>query len=151
MSKAYISTDLHRRVAEQARHRCGYCLTPEKITGTPMEIEHIVPEARGGLTVEANLWLACRMCNAYKGQREEAPDPLTNQKARLFNPRAQRWSDHFIWTPEGDRIIGLTPVGRANGGGLEAQSFPAGGGSPGLGHRGRASAQRISVGRRAGG
>lgn len=55
MSKAYVSKELRRRVAAQARHRCGYCLTPEKNSGTPMEIEHLVPESRGGLTVEANL------------------------------------------------------------------------------------------------
>lgn len=53
------------------------------------------------------------MCNDYKGEREEALDPLTNKMVRLFNPRTQRWSEHFTWTPEGDRIIGLTPVGRA--------------------------------------
>jgi hypothetical protein len=31
----------------------------------------------------------------------------------LFNPRRQIWREHFAWTPEGDRIIGLTAVGRA--------------------------------------
>jgi hypothetical protein len=30
----------------------------------------------------------------------------------LFNPRCQVGSEHFAWTPEGDRIIGLTPTGR---------------------------------------
>jgi hypothetical protein len=32
---------------------------------------------------------------------------------RLFNPRRQRWLEHFTWTPEGDLVIGLTPTGRA--------------------------------------
>lgn len=78
-----------------------------------MEIEHIVPESLGGLTVEANLWIACKLCNDHKRERIEAPDPLTNVIAPLFNPRTQRWSEHFTWTPEGERIIGLTPTGRA--------------------------------------
>lgn len=30
MSESYIPLDLRRRVSEQARHRCGYCLTSEK-------------------------------------------------------------------------------------------------------------------------
>jgi len=30
----------------------------------------------------------------------------------LFNPRSQRWSDHFRWSDDGIRIIGLTPAGR---------------------------------------
>ena len=32
---------------------------------------------------------------------------------RLFDPRHQAWREHFAWTPEADRIIGLTPIGRA--------------------------------------
>jgi hypothetical protein len=31
----------------------------------------------------------------------------------LFNPRRQVWREHFAWTTEGDRIIGLTTIGRA--------------------------------------
>jgi len=32
---------------------------------------------------------------------------------RLFNPRHQVWLEHFQWTDAGDRIIDLTPTGRA--------------------------------------
>ncbi len=53
-----MSKALRRLVAAQAKQRCGYCLSPQRITGTPMEIEHLVPESAGGLTTEANLWLA---------------------------------------------------------------------------------------------
>jgi|SRR5579859_4239021 len=113
MSKAYVPKALRDRLACSARHRCGYCLTPEKITGTPMDVEHLFPESRGGVTEEDNLWLACSGCNDHKGDRIEAPDPLTSEVVRLFNPRYQRWSEHFAWTPEGDRMLGLTPVGRA--------------------------------------
>jgi hypothetical protein len=77
------------------------------------EIEHLIPEALGGQTVEENLWLACRECNARKGIRTTARDPVTGQLVPLFNPRAQPWIAHFRWTPEGDQIRGLTPTGRA--------------------------------------
>jgi hypothetical protein len=78
-----------------------------------MEVEHIVPESRGGLTVEANLWLACKLCNDHKGDCIDGPHPLTDEVTSLFNPCTQRWSEHFTWTSEGDRVIGLTPVGQA--------------------------------------
>jgi hypothetical protein len=31
----------------------------------------------------------------------------------LFHPRQQRWYEHFAWSQDGTRIIGLTPCGRA--------------------------------------
>jgi hypothetical protein len=31
----------------------------------------------------------------------------------LFNPRLQRWSDHFEWSADGIQIVGLTMIGRA--------------------------------------
>lgn len=43
MSQSYISKELRLRVMMQARHRCGYCLTRQDITGQPMEIDHIIP------------------------------------------------------------------------------------------------------------
>jgi hypothetical protein len=100
-------------VAAQARYRCGYCLTAEAIVGTPMEFDHIVPESLGGTGEEQNLWLACTLCNHHKSDRVAFLDLLTGEVERLFNPRRQVWSEHFRWTSEGDRIVGLTPTGRA--------------------------------------
>jgi hypothetical protein len=37
MSRSYVPKVLREKVAAQARHRCGYCLTAEAIVGTPME------------------------------------------------------------------------------------------------------------------
>lgn len=113
MSKAYIPKALRELVAQQARHRCGYCLTREAIVGTPMEIDHLIPESLGGLTEEDNLWLACSPCNDHKGDRIAALDPETGEIVRFFDPRHQSWAEHFVWTAEGDRIVGLTPIGRA--------------------------------------
>lgn len=113
MSRSYIPAELRARVTEQARRRCGYCLTTEGIVGTPMEIDHIIPESLGGTTEEDNLWLACSACNNYKSNRIAALDPHTGEVVRLFDPRHQAWAEHFRWTAEGDRIIGTTPTGRA--------------------------------------
>jgi 5-methylcytosine-specific restriction endonuclease McrA len=113
MSRSHIPKALRERVAEQARYRCGYCLTAETIIGTPMEVDHLLPEADGGLTEEDNLWLACSLCNDHKSDRIAALDPDTESVVRLFDPRHQVWAEHFRWAPEGDRIVGLTPTGRA--------------------------------------
>jgi hypothetical protein len=31
----------------------------------------------------------------------------------LYNPRQQRWQDHFCWSDNHAQIVGLTPTGRA--------------------------------------
>lgn len=114
MSRTRIPTWLRERVAETARYRCGYCLSREVVVGTPMEVDHLIPEALGGLTEETNLWLACSLCNNHKGDRIAGLDPLSGEVVRLFNPRHQPWCDHFRWTELGDRIVGITPTGRAS-------------------------------------
>lgn len=113
MSRSYVSQALRAAVAAAARYRCGYCLTLEQLIGASMTIEHIVPEAAGGLTVEDNLWLACTMCNSHKGNRTVARDEVTGHVVRLFNPRRQAWAEHFLWQHGGTVVAGLTPVGRA--------------------------------------
>jgi HNH endonuclease len=78
-----------------------------------LEIEHLIPLAKGGTSDETNLWLSCPLCNRFKADRISARDPETGGVVPLFNPRNQRWSDHFRWSEDGLRVIGLTPVGRA--------------------------------------
>jgi hypothetical protein len=78
-----------------------------------MDVEHIIPEAAGGLTEEANLWLSCSKCNLHKADRTEVPDPHTGEKVALFNPRLQVWSEHFEWVEDGTIIAGKTAIGRA--------------------------------------
>lgn len=79
----------------------------------PLHLEHIVPVAAGGATVEENLWLACPLCNGHKGTQTHATDRETGAFAPLFNPRRQVWSDHFRWSDDGTLIVGTTPTGRA--------------------------------------
>ncbi len=113
MSEHRIPKALRQRVAEQARFRCGYCLTSEHIVGAPMEIDHIIPISLGGPTEEENLWLACSLCNDHKSGRIASLDPETGIMVRLFNPRFENWNEHFTWNVAGDHIEGFTPTGRA--------------------------------------
>lgn len=113
MSRTYVSAELRRQVREDAEARCGYCHAPEAFLGMPLDIDHLTPEALGGDTIRENLWLACPRCNDFKGDRTESPDPLTSESTPLFNPRTQRWTEHFSWSVAGERILGRTPIGRA--------------------------------------
>jgi hypothetical protein len=117
--KRRVSRLLRERIAQAAGYCCGYCRTPERIAGFRLTIEHIIPEARRGKTIEENLWLACHACNECKGVRVQARDPETGKRVRLWNPRRQQWRDHFRWSEDGTEIVGLTPAGRATVAALE--------------------------------
>lgn len=108
-----VSRRLRAVVSERAAYRCGYCQTPQLILGTPLELDHIIPQSLGGQTIEDNLWLACAPCNRYKGARVMAVDPISGERVLLFNPVRQDWESHFRWSTDSTQIIGLTPVGRA--------------------------------------
>jgi len=110
---ADIPDAMLRRLRREAGPRCGYCRTSSSITGQPLTVEHIIPIARGGPSTEENLWLSCRRCNEYKGAQVEAADPETGEDVLLFNPRHRVWREHFAWSSDGTRILGLTPCGRA--------------------------------------
>jgi 5-methylcytosine-specific restriction endonuclease McrA len=77
--KSRVPPRLRERVARAADHRCGYCQTDQRITGYQLTIDHIVPESRGGETVEDNLWMAC-MLQSIQGRstlRERSDDRKT--------------------------------------------------------------------------
>src|SRR5205809_8148753 len=105
MSQAYIPAEIRRRVAEEARYRCGYCLTSQIIVGMPMHFEHLIPLAAGGQTIAENLWLACPLCNGYKGVQTQAVNPETGEPVPLFNPRTQNWQEHFAWSEDKAEIV----------------------------------------------
>lgn len=57
------SRQLARRlIFERDGFRCVYCGSTDRL-----EVDHVVPRARGGANVAANLATACRPCNASKG------------------------------------------------------------------------------------
>lgn len=51
-------------IFEAWSHRCAYC------GDTAQSLDHVLPKARGGLTVRVNLVAACLVCNRRKGHRE---------------------------------------------------------------------------------
>ena len=113
MTQRYIPKEIRKRVRKAANNRCGYCQSSQKYVLGPLEIEHIIPRAKGGLDEETNLWLTCRLCNSFKGIQSESTDPVTGEKTPLYNPREQNWAEHFTWDEDGVLIRGITPTDRA--------------------------------------
>lgn len=124
MRRQSIPADTDRRVREAAGNRCGYCLSPQHLVMARLEIEHITPLARGGTDEEANLWLACPLCNGHKSDKIDAIDPTSGEQVPLFNPRTQRWSEHFAWLQDGIHLLGKTAIGRATIAGLHLNDDP---------------------------
>jgi hypothetical protein len=75
------------------------------------QIDHIIARKHGGATSLANLAFACLICNRHKGSDVAAPDPTTGEIVPLFNPRQQRWQEHF--TLQGGLIVPRSSIGRA--------------------------------------
>jgi hypothetical protein len=110
---SYIPADLRRLVATRADHLCEYCLIRADDTFFGCEVDHIISQKHGGATEESNLAYACLACNRNKGSDIASIIPGTGELVRLFNPRQDRWGDHFRLDPDGITILALTPIGEA--------------------------------------
>jgi HNH endonuclease len=107
----YIPAEVRRLVSQRAMGRCEYCGLAQEGQEATFHIDHIVPVAAGGQTTVENLALACVSCSLRKAARQTAIDPQTGEGAAVYNPRRERWSDHFRW--DGVRLVGQTATGRA--------------------------------------
>jgi hypothetical protein len=103
-----MDAELQRLVWQRAAQRCEYCHVPANIALLPFQIDHIIAEKHGGLTTAENLALSCERCNSHKGPN--IAGYLEGSHVSLFNPRKDRWADHFVW--DGPVLIGKTPVGK---------------------------------------
>ena len=94
MSSDYVGVELRRLVVSRADRLCEYCLIHEDDTYFGCEVDHIISEKHGGATVAGNLALACLPCNRHKGS-DLGSLTATGELRRFFNPRTDRWADHF--------------------------------------------------------
>ena len=98
-------------VRQRAGSRCEYCHLPDfALALEDFHVEHAVARQHRGTDDPENLAWACIYCNLYKGPNLTSIDPDTGELTRLFNPRHDRWEDHF--RPDFSRILGRTAIGR---------------------------------------
>jgi hypothetical protein len=114
-----LPIQLREFVRQRSKYLCEYCQTNERWQYVRFTIDHVVPVNAGGSDHPENLALACFHCNRRKSNKQSSVDPLTNEDVPLFNPRIQRWTDHFRWTENGLKIEATTAAGRATIGLLE--------------------------------
>ena len=110
MSQTYIPAETRRLVIGRAGRCCEYCLIHEDDTYFGCEVDHVVSEKHGGLTVAENLAYACLVCNRYKGSDLGSILVPAGDLIRFFNPRIDVWSDHF--SLDGTIIKPLTAIGQ---------------------------------------
>jgi len=103
-----IAAALREAVARRADRRCEYCLIHESDAGYSHQIDHVVSRKHGGSSEAGNLAYSCFLCNRFKGADVASVDLATGIIVRLFNPRQDRWGDHFRL--EGEVIKPLSDV-----------------------------------------
>jgi hypothetical protein len=109
MSVTYVSAELRHLVVARAEGLCEYCLIAEEDTLYGCEVDHIISEKHGGPTQEDNLCYACVFCNQAKGSDVGSIYWESGEVVRFFNPRTDRWADHFVLV--GSQIEGVTAIG----------------------------------------
>jgi HNH endonuclease len=105
-----INQHLRREIRARAQERCEYCLISEPLLLGGCEVDHIISRKHSGATELSNLALSCARCNRYKGTDVGAIDEISGEFTRFYNPRHDRWNDHFVIS--GARIVGKTAIGR---------------------------------------
>jgi hypothetical protein len=90
-----ISRSKRAEIARRARYCCEYCLIHEEDSGFPHEVDHIISRKHGGSSGMENFAFSCLACNRNKGTDVASVRPMTGEAVRLFDPRQNRWADHF--------------------------------------------------------
>lgn len=109
----YISEATQNQVRQRAKSLCEYCHASEQWQYVSFTVDHVSPLTKGGANSIDNLALACFHCNRQKSDKLNSFDEKSLSEVPLFNPRADSWPEHFIWSTDTLSIIGLTATGRA--------------------------------------
>jgi hypothetical protein len=97
------------RLLFRAQYRCEYCQTV--LYEMSWHREHVQPRSADGADIFSNLAVSCPRCNLNKAKKTEGKDYVTGKFVRFFNPRTDRWKDHFGIVA--GQLVGKSPIGRA--------------------------------------
>lgn len=70
-------------IYERDQRRCRYC--GRRIDSDAIQLDHVIPQSRGGGRERTNLVLTCSPCNAYKGKR------LPHEAGMILLPIGTLW------------------------------------------------------------
>ena len=80
--------EVREYLLEKHARKCAYCGKKD----VPLEVEHIIPKARGGSNRISNLTLACQPCNTKKGKLlpDEIADSVLRKKVEASAKKAKQ-------------------------------------------------------------
>ena len=80
--------EVREYLLEKHARKCAYCGKKD----VPLEVEHIIPKARGGSNRISNLTLACQPCNTKKGKLlpDEIVDSVLRKKVEASAKKAKQ-------------------------------------------------------------
>jgi hypothetical protein len=94
-------------VRRRANFVCEYCGVSEVDSGARLTLDHYQPTSQEGTDDPNNLIYACFACNVNKGDYwPDKPNSL-----RLWNPRVERFEQHFVQGPDGE-LLPRTEIGQ---------------------------------------
>ncbi len=112
MGRKSLPKRIVKLVWERARGYCEYCLASAIFSSGTYPCDHVIPFSKGGTSELHNLVLSCGYCNGHKHDKTHHFDPMTLQVTRIFNPRQDKWQEHFEWNNDKTIILGITDIGR---------------------------------------
>jgi 5-methylcytosine-specific restriction endonuclease McrA len=105
--------EVREYLLEKWGRTCAYCGAQD----IPLQIEHLIPKARGGSDRVSNLTLACEACNQYKGRQTAAefgfPQLMAQARAPLKDAAVMNSVRWALW----QRLLALgLPLETGSGG-----------------------------------
>gem|GEM_PF-157354 len=95
--RALMTSKLREQIKVRDGYACQICsLSTEDEKNLLLEIDHIIPLSKGGVTSESNLQTLCWKCNRSKGSKiysvEVLPNPVSNSPAKPDTTRPSKAS-----------------------------------------------------------
>jgi len=101
-----VPIDVREQVRRYANFACEFCGVTETDTGGELTIDHYQPKSKGEADGFDNLLYCCARCNQYKMDYW----PVHPDNVSLWNPRQERFSQHFLELDDGT-LHPLTAIG----------------------------------------
>ncbi|XYI03532.1 HNH endonuclease [Sorangium sp. So ce1128] len=80
-----MDTSLVALVTQRANAVCEYCQLPQSLSSIPFEIDHIIAQKHGGVTVPENLGFACLPGDAALAAEAGEGDRLPGHRRRAVD------------------------------------------------------------------
>lgn len=66
--RSLMTKNLRQQIIERDNYTCQVC-GKKMFDGVGLQVDHIIPIAKGGKTIPSNLQVLCSKCNSRKGSR----------------------------------------------------------------------------------